>query len=144
MKKMICTVAAVVALTASAQAAAENWQLVSADSEAGDYNFVDADSVTETQFWSARVLVQDEKQPIAMAKTLYRCREREMAITYVTIYSAEGAVIKSWPVNTNWTPAVPQSIGSDILKRVCSGSVIQGVPLRDIFEVRRVLKNGSR
>ncbi|WP_420493671.1 surface-adhesin E family protein [Qipengyuania pacifica] len=75
-----------------------------------------------------------------MARTLYRCRTREMAITYITIYSAQGSVIRSWSEDVSWTPAVPQSIGASLLERVCSGTVVQGVPLRDIFEVRRVLK----
>lgn len=121
MKKMLCL--AVFALGLATPAVAEDWVLVSIDSEGAYIISGDADSRTDNRAWFKHRYAKPQKGGYNTAKSLAEmdCRGKRHRILTAAVYSKSGKFIGSdTPSYAKWNYAIPGTAGEDMYKFVCN------------------------
>ncbi len=115
MKKMICTVASVVALTACAPAWAENWHSYALDPVDNAIEFIDMDYTSPSSIWVASVSfmpagtlnTSNNQHPVSYKRVGIDCKNREITVFEVINYRENGSV--SSQLSINRTISIPPS-----------------------------------
>ena len=125
MKKMLCL--AVFALGLATPAVAEDWVLVSINSNWDYIIFGDADSRTDNRAWFETRFAEPQKivdgKFINTTKTLREmdCSGKRFRMLTVTAYSKSGNFIGSeTPSYAEWSYVIPGTAGESAYKFVCN------------------------
>ena len=126
MKKMLCL--AVFALGLATPAVAEDWVLVSIDSEGAYIISGDADSRTDNSAWFETRYAKPKKMisngkfyNTANVLKEVDCSGKRDRLLAVTLYSESGNLIDSYTSSyAEWIYVMPGTIGESIYKFVCN------------------------